>query len=169
MILSAVILVVFAAYLVFLTYAERQAEAHHAALRATAPDRYLEETRQALGYDHFLQEFRELKGYDAWHETVPSFLLGRWALFDEAKRVSDLYFPASCLDAVAIEDGRIKLLGENAASHAAEYRLDGNTVTARLADGRELPIRLVAYGVRLHHIELTPPGYEKAVYGYLCK
>lgn len=165
----AVTVLAFAAYVVFLSYANRSAKAHYAQLRDTHPDLYLSEIRKALGFDHFLSEFRTMKGYDKVRETVPPFLLGRWALFAEPKRVSDLYYPATCLNSIEIEDGKVRMLGAHAATRPATYRLDGDVVTAALGDGEAMKIRLVAYGAHLHHIELQPPGYGRTEYGYLCK
>lgn len=159
----------FAAYTVFLTYADRAAKTHYAELRGTEPDLYLSEIRKALGYSRFLEEYRTLKGYDRNQAIVPPFLLGRWALFDAPKRVSDLYYPGTCLNSIEIEDGRIRVLGDKSSEHAATYRMDGDTVTATLADAEPMAIRLVAYGAHLHHIELQPPGYGQTAYGYLCK
>lgn len=159
----------FAAYTWLLDYQEAGVKAHLAELRMSNPDLYLSQIRTVVTFEQYLADYRTLKDYQNFRGAVPEFLLGRWALFPEAKRVSDFYFADNCTNSVAFEDGLVKTVGELISSNAAQYRLDGTTVTLKTQLAGEFAVNLVSYGVRLHHIELTMPGYDGPRYGYLCK
>lgn len=169
MLMAAGLVAFFAVYTWFLGYQEARVKEIFAGLRTSNPDLYLTELSKVVGFDRYLREYRSLKGYDRFRSDVPPFLLGRWALFPEAKRVSDFYFADNCINSIIFEDGFVKTSGEVTAIHAVDYRLDGNTVTLQLHDGANVPVTLVSYGVRLHHVELTLPGFPGTRYGYLCK
>ncbi len=165
---TLVAVVCIAAYASFLGYEEQRVRAHFAELRATDPERYLAEFRRVAGFTPFLAEFRDLEGYDRFRSEVPAFLLGRWALFTEPKRVGDLYAADICTEAVSLETGVMRVSGPHPGTYPARYRLDGDRAVLRVGD-REVPVRLVSYGLFLHHIELVPPGYDRIRYGYLCR
>lgn len=166
---AAGLIAFFAAYAWFLGYQEQRVRASFAELRNSNPELYLNEIGKVVGFERYLAEFRVLKGYQVHREDVPSFLLGRWALFPDPKRVSDVYFAETCIDSIAFEDRLVRISRETTTLHEARYRLQGSTVSVRIADFGEMPVELVSYGVRLHHIELTPPGASGRRYGYLCK
>jgi hypothetical protein len=159
----------FAAYTSFLDYQENQVRLRMEELRSGDPDTYLSQVRTIIPFDRYIEEYRMVKGYGELRAVVPSFLLGRWALFADAKRVSDSYLADDCTDSIAFEDGRAKAAGEVAWIKEARYRLDGSTVIVELQNIGEIPVRLVSYGERLHHIEFDLPGYDGRRYGYLCK
>lgn len=159
----------FAAYAWLLDYQEAQVRQRLEELRASDPDRYLAQIRTVVTFDRYIAEYRKLKGYDKFRPEVPPFLLGRWALFPKAKRVSDVYIADDCTNSVAFENGMIVTIGEVGSKHGAEYRLDGSAVTLLLSDVHDVPVWLISYGERLHHIELTLPGYDGKRFGYLCK
>jgi len=163
------LVVFFAGYTWFLDYQEAQVRQRLGELRGSNPDRYLNQIRTVVPFDKYLAEYSKLKGYAEYRESVPPFLLGRWALFPEAKRVGDSYLADECIDTIAFEDARVKMSGAVASTHAAKYRLDGSDVIVQLQDGTDVAVRLVSYGERLHHVELDPPGYDGRRFGYLCK
>lgn len=144
--------------------AERFEHLQHSNTRA-----YLSHVRLTRGFKAYLKEYVRLRHADDWRRDAPPFLVGRWALFDKAKRVSEAYFPEVCLDAAEIEDGRFKRLAKTTATHRARYRMDGDRVVVEFDGNREVPITLKSYGTALHHIVVTLPGEKRPHYGYLCK
>lgn len=156
------------AYASFLDYEEQRVRAYFATLRANDPERYLAEFRRVAGFAAFLAEFRDVEGYGRFRPEVPAFLLGRWALFAEPKRVGDLYAADICTEAISLETGVMRVSGPRPGTYPVRYRLDGDRAVLQIKGG-EVPVRLVSYGLFLHHIELVPPGYDSLRYGYLCR
>lgn len=169
LLLAAGVIAFFVAYAGFLGYQEQRVKASFAELRNSDPELYLNEISKVIGFQRYLEEYRIIKAYEIYREDVPSFLLGRWALFDAPKRVSDVYFAERCIDSIAFEDRLVRITRQTTSFHDAQYQLSGQTVMVRLDGQTEMPVKLVSYGVRLHHIELTPPGASGTRYGYLCK
>jgi len=163
------IAVFFAAYTWLLDYQEAHVKAHLAELRTTDPDRYLSQIQTVVTFEQYLAEYGALKGYDQFRNAVPPFLLGRWALFPEPKRVSDSYVANECSNSISFQDGLVKISGEVVLSRLAKYRLDGTMVLLQLQPAADIAIRIVSYGNRLHHLELDLPGFDGPRYGYLCK
>jgi len=156
----------FCVYFILLMHEERRVERAYAELRKSDPDIYLEKIRQVRGFKNFLQEFRALKGFDQARSEAPPFLIGRWALFDEQKRVGDAYVPPSCIQNITIQDGQIAVGGTR---YAVKYVMQGVATVAQRTDGLTVVIEPVGYGAHLHHIEVTMPGVTGVRYGYLCK
>lgn len=167
--LAGGLIVFFAAYGWFLDYQENRVKTYFSDLRNSDPELYLNEVSKVVGFERYLEQYRAIKGYDIYRGDVPSFLLGRWALFDQPKRVSDAYFADTCVDSIAFEDGLIKISNGRIRRRAASYELNNDTVLVKLDNKSVMKVKLVSYGVRLHHIELTPPGAHRLRYGYLCK
>lgn len=138
-------------------------------MRQSDPVHYLEAVRERKGFLTYLSELRARDGYDQYQSVVPPFLLARWAMYDQPKRVGYQYVAPDCSNFMAIEDGKIKLVGHKNVEYPVRYRISGATVDARMDDGKVIPIRLVSFGMDLHHIVVQLPGNAKPVYGYLCK
>ena len=154
----------------FLKVEDAKAVATLTHLRKTDPADYLEDVRHHQGFRTYLAQVRQKYGFDRFNRDVPMFLLGRWALLDQPKRVGYQYIAEDCSRFLAIEDGEIKLRGNHLhADYPARYRISGSTVEADLGGGTVLPISLVSFGMDLHHIVVTLPRHKKPLYGYLCK
>jgi hypothetical protein len=156
----------FCVYFVVLMHEERQAEQTYGELREKDPDTYLEKIRQVRGFQIYLREFRTLKRYDQSRVEAPPFLIGRWALFAEQKRVGDAYVPPSCMHNITIQDGHLRIDGRDYPVH---YVMQDLAVVARRTDGPPFVIAPIGYGAHLHHIEVTVPDHKGVRYGYLCK
>ena len=159
-------LVFFGVYFVALMHAERRAEQTYSKLRERNPDTYLEKIRQVRGFHIFLREFSTLKRYDLSHAEAPPFLIGRWALFDQPKRVGDAYVPPTCLNNITIQDGHIKV---GTKTYAVRYVMQDSAVMARGKSGPPIIIEPVGYGSHLHHLEVVMPDGKGLHYAYLCK
>lgn len=157
------------AYVFLLRFEDREAVTDLALIQQKDPVHYLESVRQHKGFAAYLEAVTEKYGFDTYQNNVPNFLIGRWALFDQPKRVGYQFVAEDCSNFVAIEDGEIKVVGNSPAQYAAKYRISGSAVEALLADGKVVPIELVSFGMDLHHIVLTLPGRTAPQYGYLCK
>lgn len=156
-------------YIYFLKVEDANAVADLSQLRQSDPVRYLENVRHQEGFRTYLAKVGQNYGYERFQRDVPPFLLGRWALFDAPQRVGNEYIAEDCGDYVAIEDGAIKVRGGMKADYPATYRISQSTVEADVGAGKTLPIKLVSYGMDLHHIVVTLPGQDSPRYGYLCK
>jgi len=161
-------------YIVILNHEERVMEDYYKDLRETDPALYLSEIRQARGFDYFLTEYLRMNDYETPKAEVPPFLMGRWALFGEEKRVGDDFMPESCLNSLEIEDARLKLLEDGEERlFPVRYTMDGNRASAHLEQGQAAHIAVVAYGSHVHHVEvdgLPVAGQNPSTtwYGYLC-
>lgn len=169
MTVAIVSLVLLAAYVMFLNHEERVMGEYYRNLRKTNVELYLSKIMQARGFRKFLEEYVATHDYTRPIEAAPSFLVGRWALFDKAKRVSDDFVPDACISGLEIEDGQMKLFGDKDARYAAYYTMVGNTVTAHLNGAETASIDVIGYGSHLHHIEVKLPGAETPKYGYMCR
>jgi hypothetical protein len=156
-------------YIMLLNHEERVMSQYYEKLRQTAPDVYLSKIMQARGFRSFIDEYLVIHDYSQPKKTVPPFLLGRWALFEKFKHVSDDFLPDSCLDGVEIEDGRVKFFGKTKGDYPATYTMDGNTVTAQLDGAQDINVNVIGYGSHLHHIEMALPGSDGVQYGYMCR
>jgi len=162
-------------YVMLLNHEERVMESYYQELRKSNPELYLSKIMQARGFKTFLKEYLVLHDYAHPTTIPPSFLVGRWALFDEAKRVSDSFVPDTCVSGLEVEDGHIKLFGVPGADanietdFGATYTMAGDRVTAHLGGDRTATIDVIGYGSRLHHIELHLPGNKPVRYGYMCR
>jgi len=162
-------LVIIAGYGWFLTTQEVRVRSYLAELRTNDPNAYLVRIKQIGGFEEFLDEYRVIEGFQQPRSAAPSFLLGRWSLTDTAKRVSDKYTVDNCVSPLLVENGRITLPGDRAARSPVTYELRGNLLNVMLPDGKTMPIRLISFGVNLHHLELVLPGSDKTFFGYACK
>jgi hypothetical protein len=144
-------------------------ENYYRKLRQTDSELYLSKIMQARGFRTFLKEYLTIHDYTHPVADVPAFLVGRWALFDSEKRVSDDFIPDACLSGVEIEDGRLKFFGDNEVTYPARYTIDGATVTAHLAGVQDASIAVVGYGSHLHHIRVKTAGADQPRYGYMCR
>ncbi len=162
-------LLVIGAYAWFLGAQENRVRDYLAQLRQSDPNAYLTRIKQIAGFQRYLAEFRIIEGFDRPRSSAPSFLLGRWALFPEPKRVSDKFVTSECDNPLLFENGRITLPGDTAPRSPVTYQITGEMLNVMLPDGKELPIALISYGVNLHHLELALPGKTQKLYGYACK
>ena len=158
-----------AGYILFLNHEEKQMSQYYAELRKSDLDRYLAKIMQARGFRTFLDEYAATHDYSDPIEEVPRFLIGRWALFAKAKRVSDDFVPDACVNGLEIEDGQLKLFGEGGMSYAAAFTMKGKQVTAHLVGAEPATIDVIGYGSHLHHIEVMLPGHKDVQYGYMCR
>jgi len=161
-------LALFAGYVFALTQIQHSTEKTYAELRASDPDLYLSKIRQAEGFRVYLRQFTELKGYGMPKREAPPFVIGRWVLYGEPKRVDDAYVPPNCLDDVVIQDGLVRFGRPKPAEYNVHYVIEGAQVLAQRDKGAPITIEPVGYGVHVNHIEITLPG-AKPRYGYLCK
>ena len=161
--------VLLAGYILLLNHEERLMAQYYKDLRQSHPQVYLAKIMQARGFRMFLQEYESMHDLTKPSAKVPTFLIGRWALFDKAKRVSDEFVPKTCLSGLEIEDGHLSLFGEGAMQHDATYTMAGNKVTAHLSGGGAATIGVIGYGSHLHHIEVMLPGHKDVQYGYMCR
>lgn len=168
LLVALALLVAAGGYVWLLKYKNQAVAEHFDQLERNDLRAYLSHVRMTRGFGTFVAEYAKLRHFEGWKDDAPSFLVGRWALFDEPKRVSENYFPDVCLNAVEIEDGRFKHMLKHTEIHKARYRIENDHVVVRLADGRTVPVMLASYGTALHHIVVTLPGDHKR-YGYLCK
>ena len=156
-------------YVYFLRVEDADAVGNLTELRHSDPVHYLENIRHQKGFHAYVAEYTKTNGYEHLNREVPTFLLGRWALFDQPKRVGDQFIAEDCSNALVIEDGMVKTAGAKAAAYPARYRIDGDTVEAHLGGRNIMSISLVSYDMDLHHIVVTLPGQTKPSYGYICK
>ena len=157
-----------AGYIMLLNHEERVMEKYYEKLRATNSELYLSKIMQARGFRTYLKEYLTIHDYSHPVAEVPTFLVGRWALFDKEQRVSDYFVPDSCHKALEIEDGEFKILGDHASDYPARYTMKGTTVTAHLKGAKAASIDVVGYGSHLHHITVQIPGRDHPRYGYMC-
>ena len=169
LVVALVLIVLGAGYVYLLQVEDKQAVTELEQIRENDPVHYLEDVRERKGFQAYLAEVQSKYGFDKFQTNVPTFLIGRWALFDQPKRVGYQFVAEDCSNFVAIEDGKLKVVGVEPAEYPVKYRIAGSTVEAQLADGKIVPIDLVSFGMDLHHIVLTLPGHTKPQYGYLCK
>lgn len=167
---AAVLAVLLAGYIMLLNHEERVMDKYYQDLRTQNLDLYLAKIMQARGFRRFLDEYVATHDYSNPIEEVPPFLIGRWALFDKAKRVSDAFVPDACVQGLEIEDGQLKLFGDGGMTYAAAFTMEGKQVTAHLA-GTDKPatIDVIGYGSHLHHIEVNLPDGKGLQYGYQCR
>jgi len=163
------ILILLVGYVVFLNHEEKRVERYFISLRASAPDQYLDELKQVSGFEDFLGEYATLKGFDKYQSNAPTFLLGRWSLDKNPKRVSDSYESIVCANPMLIENGRLTFPDSPAPITGVKFRLRGDNLDIKLPSGKVRTIRIVASGVFLHHLELMTPGSDIQQYGYTCK
>ncbi|MDF1748775.1 MAG: hypothetical protein P1V34_07875 [Alphaproteobacteria bacterium] len=161
--------VLMAGYIMLLNHEERAMSDYYEKLRQTSPDVYLSKIMQARGFRSYIDEYLDIHDYSQPQKTVPPFLLGRWALFDKYKNVSDDFLPDSCLNGVEIEDGRVKFFGKTTGDYPAKYTMQGNTVTLQLDGAPATDVDVVGYGSHLHHIEMHAPESGQVLYGYMCR
>tara|TARA_B100000378_G_scaffold116565_2_gene93440 strand:+ start:3926 stop:4537 length:612 start_codon:yes stop_codon:yes gene_type:complete len=157
-----------AIYLLVLRQLDHRAAAYLEGLRETDPTTYLTDLREVRGYDAFLTEYARLEGFDEFRPQPPGFLIGRWTMRDDMLRLTRGQAPKSCTDPATFEYGLFISARAEIVSLPVAYRLSGSTVEMRMAGDRTLPIRLIAYGARLDHLEFTPPGETRPVHAYLC-
>lgn len=155
-------------YIYFLKLRDERTVTDLYQLRQLNPMRYLHEVRLHEGFQAYLKEYAVYQRYDSFQRTVPDFLLGRWALFEQPQRVGYHFISDECSTYLGIEDGEIKAVGKYRADYPARYRITDSTVEADIGDGKTMPIKLISYGMDLHHIVVTLPGQDKPLYGYLC-
>ena len=160
----------YSVYFMFLRHEERVMEVEYAELRSNDPDLYLSHVRQNHGFKKYISEFQTLKGYDTPKDAVPPFVMGRWVLFDKAKRVDEAYVPPSCVDNVEIEDGQLRFSADGGRIYKVRYVVNNGKVEAEQDSGSTFEITPVAFGAHIHHIAITMPGAaQQTRYGYLCK
>ena len=169
LIAGILILLATTGYIYFLKFKDQETVSNLSELRQQNPTRYLQEVRIHEGFDAYVKEYSDYNGYSLFKRTVPDFLLGRWALFDQRQRVGYHYIADDCSTFLGIEDDEIKAVGTVQANYPARYRIEGTTVEVDIGGGVIVPIYLVSYGMDLHHIRVTLPGHDKPYYGYLCK
>lgn len=162
-------IVLLAGYIALLNHEERAMEEYYRNLRETNAELYLAKIVQARGFRVFLTEFLSINDYSQPVVEVPPFLVGRWALFDKERRVSDDFIPEACLSGLEIQDGKLRFFGDDSAVYAARYTMAGAIVTAHLDNAEESMIEVVGYGSHLHHIIVKGPGGDRPRYGYMCR
>jgi len=154
-------------YIWFLDRQETRAAQYFQDLRVAAPDRYLNEIRRISGFEFYLSEYGDLKGFGAYQARVPDFMIGRWSLADQPKRVSDTYRVADCVNPLIFENGRVTYPTQTDPV-AATFRLERNQLFVRHPTGETTRVTLVGTGIHLHHIELDLPASDARVFGYAC-
>lgn len=155
-------------YIMLLNHEEQVMEKYYKNLRDTNVTLYLSKVMQTRGFRAFLKEYLTVHDYSHPVSEAPVFLVGRWALFDKEKRVSDDFIPSTCFSGVVIEDGRLKFFGYDVDSRVTRYTMKGSTVTAHRRDASDVNIDVVGYGNYLHHIVVRTPGSSHPRYGYMC-
>lgn len=156
-------------YIMLLNHEEYAMETYYSDLRQKDSELYLTKIMQARGFRVFLREYLAIHDYSTPVEEVPPFLVGRWALFDKEKRVSDNFIPDACLSGLELEDGHLKFFGSDTATYPALYTMADTTVTAHLAGNDKVTIKVVGYGSHLHHIIVNTPDKDQPSYGYMCR
>jgi hypothetical protein len=166
---SLSLLVFYTGYFAFLEHKESEARQTYQQLRQHDPQAYLARVEVRRGFDAYLAEFTKLNHYDQAKSTVPPFLLGRWAVFEEPQRVKENYFPERCTNGLMIEDGKIKSFGDTARQYNVRYKISGDTVIGTTQSGHAIDIKPVAYTSHIHHLVVDVPGRDRPLYAYLCK
>lgn len=166
---AAGLVVVYLGYFAFLQKEENTARENVAAMHQSDATRYLESVDALQGFDAYFAEFAKIHDYTRPRDDVPPFLVGRWAMFDAPKQVQESYIPQECGNALMIEDGRVRILGEKAASFDVKYSIVADVVLADTAGGETIRIAPVAYSNHIHHLVVDLPDSEQPVYAYLCK
>jgi len=161
--------VFYAGYFAFLEHKESEARQTYQQLREHDPQAYLARVETRRGFDAYLAEFTKLNHYDRPKSTVPPFLLGRWAVFEEPQRVKENYFPERCMNGLMIEDGKIKTFGREAREYNVRYKIAGDTVVGATPNGPGFSIKPVAYTSHIHHLVVDAPGRQRPLYAYMCK
>jgi hypothetical protein len=168
-IVAIVAVVVVIGYIMLLSHEENVMREYYDGLRSTNANLYLSKILKARGFDKYLDEYLALHDYGKPTEEAPLFLVGRWALFDDKKRVGDDFVPDTCVPAVEIEDGNLKFIDNEKNRYTAHYTMNGPTVTAHI-DGRDdVTVQVVGYGSHLHHIEVHDKSTGATRYGYMCR
>ena len=162
-------IVVVVGYIMLLSHEENVMRKYYDDLRSTNANLYLSKILKARGFDKYLEEYLEIHDYEKPIEEAPLFLVGRWALFDEKKRVGDDFVPDTCVPSVEIEDGNLKFIDNDKNRYAARYTMKGSVVTAHLEGRHDVTVEVVGYGSHLHHIELQDKGTGETRYGYMCR
>ena len=168
LVISIVTAVLVVGYVMLLNHEERVMEQYYKHLRETDAELYLSKIMQARGFPVFLKEYLTVHDYSKPISEAPAFLVGRWALFDVEKRVSDDFVPDACAKGVEVEDGMLKVFDDKVTSYPALYSMKGTMVTAHLQGTANANIEVIGYGSHLHHIKAFLPGSTKPQYGYLC-
>lgn len=163
---AVVVLSAIAIYLLVLRQLDHRAAAYLEELRDSDPTTYLTDLREVRGYDAFLAEYSRIEGFEDFRPQPPGFLVGRWTTRQDMLRLTHGQAPNACTDPVTFEYGLYR--GDEGLSLPVQYRLVGDTAQMRTASDQVVPIRLVAYGARLDHLEFTPPGATQPVHAYLC-
>ena len=165
-----VVAALLALYLPVVYLAERQAEQRLEDLRESRPEAYLAQVRGHESFTAYMADYAEIEGFDTWNDQVPSFLLGRWALYRQRQDAGAHFQPAQCADAVEFEDGRFKRLRTDAsdATWTAHYRIAAPDVLLDLGDGQTMKVHVAGLERRIHYIRLTPPGTRAPRYAYRC-
>ena len=163
------ITVLLIAYVALLNQEERATAEHYAELRNSDVQQYLVRVKQLQGFKAYLREYLEVYDYTKPNEVAPGFVVGRWALYDEEKRVSESFLPEVCNPSIQVEDGHIKVSEKPDLSGPTNYTISGQTLKAHLAGGATIAVDMISFGVHLHHIEVKLPGSDKVRYGYMCR
>ena len=165
---AGVVMIAIAGYFLLLRHLDERARIYFQHLRDSDPATYLTNLRQARGFDTYLAEYAALEGFDDYSPQVPGFILGRWTMRDAPLRLIPGKGPDACSDPAVFEYGLYLSPETSETSTPVQYRLDGTTVLMRDYNDRVYPIRLIAFGAQLDHLEFVPPGREAPVYAYLC-
>lgn len=167
LLLSGGILVAFVAYAVFLFEQQSRAETRLELLRTTDPAGYLEQIRKLYGFDAYLTEFAKHQNFDEVQAVTPAFMIGRWSLRPEPERISAMV-RLECQDPITFEYGRLEIPKDDIRVRAT-YAIDQNTLVVAPATRDAFRVKLISYGSRIDHLELTPPGRDKVFYAYPCE
>lgn len=155
------------AYAAFLVSQERRAEDYLEVLRTTDPSGYLEQIRKLDGFDAYLSEFAKHQNFDEVQTVAPAFMIGRWSLRTDPERISAMV-RLECHDPITFEYGRLEIPKDDIRVRAT-YSIDGATLIVAPATRDAFRVKLVSYGSRIDHLELTPPGRDKVFYAYPCE
>lgn len=167
LLLSGGIVVALIAYAVFLVDQQNRAEARLEHLRVTDRTGYLEQIRKLDGFDAYLAEFAKHQNFDTEQTVAPAFMIGRWSLRDEPERISAMV-RLECHDPITFEYGRLEIPDDDIRVRAT-YTINGDTLVVSPATRDAFRVKLVSYGSRIDHLELTPPGRDKVFYAYPCE
>lgn len=162
--------VVAVAYIGYLAWQNRRAEALLENLRQNDPIRYLDDIRRSQGFESYLGKYRLLENFVLPTVQVPSFLVGRWTLKKERQRVAAGTVFSDCHTSVIFEKGLIEFEeGGKRTSYKAFYRIADKRVVISGPKFVTMPVALGTYGGAIDHIELSPPGSNAVLYGYFCR
>jgi len=166
--LTGVIVAAMFIYFGVLHVLDGRAESYFQTLRQSDPDLYLTQLREASGFATYLASYTEMEGFGSYKSTTPTFLVGRWTLRHARLRLTPGTAPSECTAPVTFEHGLMLVHDNISAPIKVSYRIEGDTVQVKSADGTVLPVKIVSYGADLDHVEFVPPGQTAGVYAYTC-